>query len=90
MEQVIQIYKADAAECFFWGTYANAELDLLIVRGDKKMAFEFRYTSTPKVTRSMHSAMEDLDLDEIIIVYPGDNTYQLTKTIRVTNLQHLP
>lgn len=89
LEQVIHIYKADAAECYFWGTYANAELDLLIVQGDRKTAFEFKYSSMPKITRSMHSAMEDLDLDEITIVCPGSNTYQLAETIRVTNLQQL-
>lgn len=89
LEQVIQLCRADAAECYFWGTYANAELDLLIERGDKKMAFEFKYTSTPKVTPSMRSAIEDLDLDEITIVYPGNNTYQLADTIRVTGLQQL-
>ena len=89
LEQVIQTYQADAADCFFWGTYANAELDLLILQGDKKSAFEFKYTSTPKVTRSIRSAVEDLDLDQVTIVYPGDNTYQLTDTVRVTNLQQL-
>ena len=89
LEQVIHLYKAAAAECFFWGTYANAELDLLLVQGDKKTAFEFKYTSTPKVTRSMHSAIEDLELDDLTIVYPGNYTYQLSKTVRVTNLLHL-
>ena len=89
LEQVIQTYQADAADCFFWGTYANAELDLLILQGDKKSAFEFKYTSTPKVTRSIRSAVEDLDLDQVTIVYPGDNTYQLTDAVRVTNLQQL-
>lgn len=89
LEQVIQIYRADAAECFFWATYANAELDLLIVQGDKKMAFEFKYTTTPKVTRSMHSALQDLDLDQISIVCPGDSTYPLADNIRVTNLEQL-
>ncbi len=89
LEQVIQIYQAEMAECFFWGTYANAELDLLIMQGDKKTAFEFKYTSTPKVTRSMHSALENLELDAITIVYPGNNTYSLLENIRVTNLLHL-
>ena len=89
LEQVVQIYRANAAECYFWGTYANAELDLLIVQGDKKTAFEFKYTSTPRITRSMYTALADLKLDEIIIVYPGTETYSLSEDIRVTNLQQL-
>jgi predicted AAA+ superfamily ATPase len=89
LEQIIQLYRAEAVECYFWSTYANAELDLLLIKGDEKTAFEFKYTSTPKVTRSMYSAMEDLELDEITIVYPGNNTFQLSESVRVTNLQDL-
>ncbi len=89
LEQVIQIYQADTAECFFWGTYANAELDLLIVQGDKKSAFEFKYTSTPKITPSIRSAIEALNLEQVTIIYPGNNTYQLTDVVRVTNLKQL-
>lgn len=89
LEQVIRIYRAEAAECFFWATHAHAELDLLIVQGTKKMAFEFKYTSTPKITRSMRAALQDLDLDRLNIVCPGASTYPLAENIRVTNLEQL-
>ena len=89
LEQVVQICRADVAECYFWGTYANAELDLLIMQGDRKTAFEFKYTSTPRITRSMYTALADLKLDEIVIVCPGTETYSLSEDIRVTNLQQL-
>ena len=65
-------------------------LDLLIVQGTKKTAFQFKYTSTPKVTRSMHAALGDLDLDRITIVCPGDGAYPLAENIRVTGLRTLP
>ncbi len=89
LEQVIRMHQAEAAECFFWATHGDAELDLLIVRGSEKTAFEFKYTSTPRVTRSMHSALTDLDLERITIVCPGDSTYPLTKKIRVANLHQI-
>jgi len=89
LEQVIRMHRAEAAECFFWATHGDAELDLLIVRGSKKTAFEFKYTSTPRVTRSMHSALADLDLERITIVCPGDSAYPLTESVRVTNLHQL-
>ena len=37
----------------------------------------------------MHSAIGDLDLDRITIVYPGDGAYPLTARIRVADLGHL-
>ena len=89
LEQVIQMHRADAGECFFWRTHGDAELDLLIVQGSKKTAFEFKYSSTPRVTRSMHSALADLALDEITIVCPGDGAYPLAENVRVASLQKL-
>lgn len=89
LEQVALIYAADAAECHFWATHTGAELDLLVVRGSEMQGFEFKYSSAPKPTRSMHSALEDLGLDRITIVCPGDATYPLTNRIRVTGLRAL-
>ena len=89
LEQVIQLYGADASECFFWRSHANAELDLLLTRGERKIAFEFKHTSTPKATRSMHVALEELELDEIVLVYPGADAYPLSEQVRVTGLQGL-
>lgn len=89
LEQVIRLYRAGAEECFFWGTHTNAELDLLITRGNKNIAFEFKYSSTPRITRSMHSALRELELDRITIVCPGNTTYPLAENVRVTNLEQL-
>ena len=86
LEQVIRAAQADAQECFFWATHRGAELDLLLVRGTTRRAFEFRYSSAPKVTRSLHSALADLEVDRIEIVYPGDATYALADRIDAVGL----
>ncbi len=86
LEQVIQLCRADAAECHFWATHTGAELDLLIVRGPDRTAFEFKCSSAPKATRSMHAAVAALDLDRLTVVYPGDGAYPLTDRIRVAGL----
>ncbi len=83
---VVQLCRADAAECHFWAAHAGAELDLLIVRGDRRTAFEFKYSSAPKATRSMHAATAALDLDRLTVVYPGDGAWPLTERIRVAGL----
>lgn len=86
LEQVIRAAHADAQECFFWATHRGAELDLLLVRGTTQRAFEFKYSSAPKVTRSLHSGLADLDVDRIEIVYPGEATYPLADRIDVVGL----
>ena len=90
LEQVVQILRAEAPECYFWATHTGGELDLLVVRGERRMAFEFKYSSAPRVTRSMQAALDALDLDDITIVCPGESdSYPLTDRIRVTNLAQL-
>jgi len=89
LEQVIDHYQAEPADCFFWATHAEAELDLLIVKGNQKYAFEFKYSSRPRSTKSMQSAIESLNLDYITIVIPGDSHYYLQDKIRVCGLNKL-
>ena len=89
LEQVIRLYRAEPAECYFWGIHAAAEVDLLLVQGPQRTAFEFKYSSAPKATRSMHRALADLQLAQLTVVYPGDRCYPLTNNIRVAGLKHL-
>jgi hypothetical protein len=37
-------------ECFFWRTHTGAEIDLLVVRGGRRLGFEFKLTDSPAVT----------------------------------------
>lgn len=59
------------------------------VQGGRKLAFEFKYSSAPKATRSMQAALESLGIDQVTIVCPGQDTYPPAERIRVTNLARL-
>ena len=82
LEQVVQRLGARQEECFFWGTQAGAELDLLVVRGRERRGFEFKYTETPSVTPSMRIAMADLKLDELVVVHGGSQCWPMAEGIR--------
>lgn len=86
MEEVIQQEGADERDCHFWATHAGAELDLLITRGGRRIGFEFKRTSAPRTTRSMHSALETLELDELRVIYPGDQAFPLAERITAVPL----
>ncbi len=89
LSEVIEHVKARSDECFFWATHQGAELDLLIVRGDRKLAFEFKRTTTPSVTKSMHVALSDLKLDQLDVVFAGRETFPLAKNIRAVGCQNV-
>ena len=82
LEQVVQHLGAHADECFFWSTHAGAEIDLLVVRGKRRWGFEFKRSSSPKTTKSMHVAVEDLKLDSLDVIHAGDRTFPMTDKIR--------
>jgi predicted AAA+ superfamily ATPase len=83
---VVQRLGARPEECFFWATHAGAELDLLVVRGRKRLGFEFKRTVTPKVTRSMRTALEDLGLQRLDVIHAGEQTFPLSGRVRAVAL----
>lgn len=89
IEQVIRWLRLRAEECFFWATHAGAELDLLVVRGRKKIGFEVKLTSSPRVTPSMRSALSDLKLQRLYVIHSGEETFQLERNIEALALQRL-
>ena len=88
MEEIIKARQARSEDCFFWSTYGDAEIDLLIYQNDKLTGFEFKYVDAPKVTKSMQIALKDLDLEHIYVIYPGNKNYQLSKNISVLGLEN--
>lgn len=74
-------------ESFFWATQAEAELDLLIFKDGKRFGFECKYTDVPKVTKSVHSALHDLNLEILYIIHPGKKTFPLSEKIIVCGVE---
>lgn len=86
MAEVVRILDVPWDRCYFWATQQGAELDLVVMNGGKRLGFEFKRTSTPRTTRSMHSALEDLGLEKLYIVYPGRERFPLHERIEAVGL----
>ena len=89
LESVIARLRAEPEECFFWATHSGAELDLLVVRGRQRLGFEFKRSTTPALTRSMHVASEDLRLTRLWVVHAGERAFDLAPRIRALPLARL-
>ncbi len=87
LEEAIRVLQASSSECYFWATQADAELDLLIMKNGKRLGFEFKYTDAPKTTKSMHIALQDLQLSNLIVLYPGKEIFPLTDQITAYGLE---
>jgi len=82
LDSVVARLGARPEECFFWRTHTGAELDLLVIRGRMRLGFEFKRTSAPTLTRSMHTALDDLALDRLFLVHAGRHTFDLKPPVR--------
>jgi predicted AAA+ superfamily ATPase len=80
---------AHPEESFFWATHGGAELDLLVVRGNRRLGFECKRTSAPRLSPSIRSALADLALDRLDVVHAGDHTYPLADRVRALALSRL-
>jgi hypothetical protein len=76
-------------EVFFWRTHSGAEVDLFWQHQGKNWAVEFKYMDAPKTSLSMRSALEDLGLAHLWVVYPGSRKYRLADRITVLPLSEM-
>ncbi len=89
LEQLISCLQIPDEDCYFWSTHNDAELDLLIFRNGKRIGFEFKYADAPKVTRSMHIALQDLHLDHLYIIFPGSMKFPISQQITALGFKAL-
>lgn len=87
MEQILA--KTGERDAYFWSTHNGAELDLMLMRNGKRYGFEFKYSDAPATTRSMHIAIETLNLDTLWVIHPGKTNYPLTDQIKVVGIENL-
>ncbi len=76
---------------YFYRTSSGNEIDLILTKGRKKIAVEFKVSSAPELNKGFYIAREDLDPDESWIVAPVTDSYVFDKKrkIHVGNPLHL-
>jgi predicted AAA+ superfamily ATPase len=89
LETLIAHVGARPDQCYFWATYAGAELDLMVVDGAHRRGFEFKRTTAPAVTPSMRAALSDLSLDRLDVVHAGSESFPLAPRIFAVSAANL-
>ena len=89
LEHVLRVLRTEPGEAFYWGTHGGAELDLMLVRGGRRWGFEFKFGDAPRTTKSMRVALDDLRLERLYVIYPGEKDYALDDRIEVLALRNV-
>jgi len=76
------------SEPYFYRSSGGAELDLVLaIPGGAVWAIEIKRTTTPRVTRGFHIAVEDVGATQRILVYAADKEVPISNTLRAMPLQ---
>jgi predicted AAA+ superfamily ATPase len=89
LHETLQHLRAQPEECYFWATHSGAELDLLVVRGQQRLGFEFKRTELPALTPSMRHALKDLRLDRLWVIHVGREQFPLSRRVQAIGLADL-
>jgi predicted AAA+ superfamily ATPase len=87
VEQVLTMMQP--TEAYTWVTHQGAEMDLLMVHNGKRIGVEVTFTSQPRRTASMQQAIVDLELDSVLVVYPGSREFAIAENIAAVPLHQI-
>ena len=74
------------ANLSFYRTAAGTEIDAVVEMGSRKIGFEAKFSSAPKVTKGFWQACEDLQLDAAYVVAPVQEGWPMKAPAKVISV----
>ncbi len=75
IEETIRATEPD--EAYYWATHGGAEIDLVLIKKGRMLGIECKRMDAPRISPSMRIALEELNLEQIAVIYPGRKRYAL-------------
>lgn len=70
-------------------TSNDAEVDLVMERGARKVLIECKLTKAPHMSRGFHQLISDIKPDAAWIIAPVDAPYEISSKVSVGNIHHI-
>jgi len=74
---------------FFYRTASGDEMDLVLIKGDERIAIECKVSSAPKLSKGFWNAIDAIQPTKTFVVVPIETCYELKKDIWVTGMEKL-
>ncbi|MCD6586026.1 MAG: DUF4143 domain-containing protein [Desulfobacteraceae bacterium] len=87
IEQILNLIRPTRP--YFWATHTEAEIDLFLNYRGQRFGFEVKFNESPTVTKSMRIALNDLKLDHLWVIYPGQHTYPVDEQLTVMPISEI-
>lgn len=76
-------------EASFYRSSSGAEIDLVLEKGEKRIAIEIKSSSAPKVTQGFYEALKVIKPSKAFVIAPVDGSFPIKEDIWVHNLKTL-
>jgi len=73
----------------FYRTSSGSEIDLILERGNKRVAIECKVSTSPHLNKGFWNAVSELKLKEVWVIAPVQEAYPIEKEVRVAPLHQL-
>ena len=67
----------------------GAEIDLVMRKNTRLYGLEVKRGDAPRKTPSMQIAMENLGLEKIVVIYPGERRYMISERMEAVPLREI-
>jgi predicted AAA+ superfamily ATPase len=74
-------------EAGFYRTSNGAEIDLVLQKGQKRIAIECKAASAPKVSKGFYLALDDLEIEKGFVIALVESGYPINEKVTVFSLQ---
>ncbi len=71
----------------FYRSSSGAEVDLILEKGNKRIAIEIKASPAPKVTKGFYEALKVIEPERVFIVAPVNEPYPIKGSVWVHNLK---
>jgi predicted AAA+ superfamily ATPase len=71
---------------YFYRTASGTEIDLVLEKGQRKAAIEFKASAAPAVSDGFWRALQELGIDEAYVVAPVPEPYALRQNVQVLSI----
>lgn len=70
---------------YFYRTKSGAEIDLLMIKGTRRVAVEIKVGKAPTLQRGFWTAVDDVKAEEKYLIAPVDSTYTIQGDVKVVH-----
>jgi len=87
IEETLHTLRFD--EVYYWATHNGAEIDLVVIKDGRMFGVECKRLDAPRLTPSMKIALQDLQLERILVIYPGTQHYKIADRIEAVPFEEV-